>query len=930
MQWFDTNVKQNSKSKVANILVGLYHIREANKYEVNSTEFMSRYKEAITNYTQKSFKLDKEYPITCATFGAYFLPRQAWEQTEKLARKAIEMTDVNAIASDGWYLLARKEHFLGILSEDANWAKVVDFYNRADNARGGGDKGFLPAKFGATQAQIRKGDLDGAKFRLEKIIQNNPSQAEPKVLLGTIYAQEVFENQAGGFKEDKSSELKKAVSYLDTVRNSWKDSKRRIEPDMTLLVLLAHLFEIDNPEKSLQCLLQVQQMSLDNLDEEYQYLDVEEEEARLEKSKAHLPPGLLNNIACFQFLAEKYHEAAANFQLGLNACMNADAEGNVASDQLVTTISYNLARSYEGSGLLDEAKEVYEGLIARHPEYVDARARLAYIELRQNPSSEGPRAMASLYEAESQNMEVRALYGWYLHRAKRRVANIAEDQEQRQYKHTLQQFDKHDLYALTGMGNLHLTTAREMRRESDQDKEKRRKTYERAVEFYHKSLQLDSRNAYAAQGIGIALAEDKRDFQAAMQIFSKVKDTIKASSVLVNLGHIFAELKQYPRAIDNYEATLTKDRANDAQILACLGRVWMLRGKQEKAVAAMKSSLEYSQRALEIAPEQIHFKFNYAFVQMQMAQLIHGLKEPQRSLEDVEAAAAGLEDAINAFDEIAKAKNPPYPPHDLEQRANMGRNTLRKQLERSLQAQREYEEANAEKLAQAREQREKEKRAKEEKERRAKEEEEEHKRKLREERHRLVENAQELAAKKAEDERRRSEAEYTENSEGERVKRKSRRRTKRKEKDAEGEGGAETGEDGERAPRKKRKLANRKPTKNSKYKSADIIVDSDEDDDIVPAATPGSGSEGGLSEAEARLERGANRGSDTPMGDAEGSEDEVAVKPRKKATRRIDDDEDDEDDETLASNPPREDSMEVDDEPKGGDKEDAASGGESE
>jgi RNA polymerase-associated protein CTR9 len=113
------------------------------------------------------------------------------------------------------------------------------------------------------------------------------------------------------------------------------------------------------------------------------------------------------------------------------------------------------------------------------------------------------------------------------------------------------QYDKHDIYALTGMGNLYLVLAREMRRDTDQDKEKRHKTYEKAVEFYQKALQLDPKNAFAAQGIGIALAEDKRDFSAAVQIFSKVRDTIKESSVLINLGHIYGELKQYARAIDN-------------------------------------------------------------------------------------------------------------------------------------------------------------------------------------------------------------------------------------------------------------------------------------------------------------------------------------------------------------------------------------------
>jgi len=75
--------------------------------------------------------------------------------------------------------------------------------------------------------------------------------------------------------------------------------------------------------------------------------------------------------------------------------------------------------------------------------------------------------------------------------------------------------------------------------------------YIRAVEFFDKALQLDPQNAYAAQGIGIAMAEDKKDLGVALQIFTKVRETVKDPSVYSNLGHIYCELKQYSRAIEH-------------------------------------------------------------------------------------------------------------------------------------------------------------------------------------------------------------------------------------------------------------------------------------------------------------------------------------------------------------------------------------------
>ena len=501
----------------------------------------------MTNYAQRALEAEKKNPLACSTLGAYFYTHQVWNMVERMARKAIELTDTNSIASDAWYLLARKEHYL----DAPDWNRTEDFYNRADSARGGGDKGgYLPARFGSIQASILAGKKNDAKFRLEKLVQHH-NNMEAKILLGKLYAQEVFANQALGLKEDKSAEQKKAIAYLDTARIAWKDPKRNLEADVNVLVTLARLYEAELPEKALQCLIQAEQMAIDDLDEEDKHLEIEDDKERKQKQAEHLPPQLLNNIGCFQFQLERFEAAAEAFQLALGACVNDPSEESVDSDQLVATISYNLGRSYESSHMLDEAKQVYESLLVRHPDYVDAQSRIAYIELEQDPAEEGPKAVGSLYEADSQDMEIRSLYGWYLNKAKRRTHNIAEDQEQRHYKHTLQQFDKHDQYALTAMGNLHLTVAREMRRDTDQEREKRRKTYERAVEFFHKALQLDPRNAYAAQGIAIALAEDKKDFASAINIFSKIKDTIKESSVLINLGHAFGELKQWPKAIES-------------------------------------------------------------------------------------------------------------------------------------------------------------------------------------------------------------------------------------------------------------------------------------------------------------------------------------------------------------------------------------------
>lgn len=588
---WERSLEINPESKIANILLGLYYLDASAHVPTNGKEFIELYKKAMTEYTQKAFKADKDMPLTCSTFAGYFLSRKSLANADTLAHKAIQYTDVNAIASDGWYILARKEHY----SDDIEHAS--DYYRRADEARGGADRGYLPAKFGAAQLSVLKNDYGEAKLRLEKIIQQSKN-IEAMTLLGTIYAEEVYASQYSNVKEDKTNEYKKAIGFLEAVRTAWKDTKRNLIPDASVLLNLARLYEIDHPDKSLQCLQQVEQIEISQIPVEDKPKVSEEEEAFRSQLRENLPPQLLNNMGCFHYQAERYEQARENFQAALSACVKVgEKQRDVDTDALVTTISYNLGRTYEASGLFDEATTVYEGLLGRH-DYTDARTRLAYIALRQFPTEDGPRAIAKLYQDASSDLEVRALYGWYLGRvhSRKRTSNIAEDPELRHYKHTLQNYDKHDRYALIGMGNLYLQTAREMRRDSEQDKLKRSGMYSKAVEFFDKALQLDPKNAYAAQGIAIAMVEDKKDFKGALSIFMKVRDTVKDPNVFVNLGHIFAELRQYSKSIEHYEAALAKDRGHDAQILACLGRTWLAKARSEKSLAAYKSALEYSRK----------------------------------------------------------------------------------------------------------------------------------------------------------------------------------------------------------------------------------------------------------------------------------------------------------------------------------------------
>lgn len=938
---WERSLEINPDSKVGNILLGLYYLDSSGHVPTNSPDFIRLYKKAMTEYTQKAFKLDRDSPLTCATFAGYFLTRKNYANVDSLSHKAIQYTDVNAIASDGWYLLARKEHYAG----DAD--RAADHYKRADDARGGDQRGYLPAKFGQAQLLVLNNDLPGARYHLEKM-NKQVRNHETMTLLGTIYAEEVFANEDAAVKENKTNEAKQAIALLESVRSAWNDPQKNVAPDASVLLNLARLYEKDHPDKALQCLQQVEQMELGQISDSALPDDITDESVKKAAMRKLLPPQLLNNIGCFYSQAEKHELASEMFELALDSCMRIVNSGDeeIDSDALVTTISFNLGRSYESRGLTEKAVDVYEGLLKRHDDYTDARTRLAYIKLRKNPNKDGPESVSKLYNEQATDFEVRALYGWFLSKvtSKKRSHNLNEDHEYRTYKRTLQHLDKHDRYSLVAMGNMHLLSARELPRQTESDKLRKDTQYNKSVEFFDKALQLDPNNAYAAQGMAIAIAESKKDYKSALSILLQVRETVKDANVYVNLGHTYDALGQYAKAIESYEIALSKEgKSKDTMILSCLGRTWLSKGKASSAAAhgqrvatdlnSYYKALEFAKKTLEVAPDQVHFKFNVAFVQLQLVGTLIPMKEADRTLQQLQDAADGLESAIKTLDEVANSPNTPYPKHDLEGRKNMAQNTQRKQLERAIAAQKEYEEKNKEKIQAALEQRQAEQRRREDEKRKVEEAERERKEKIRKEREEIAARDREVAERRAQEERERVEAEMTTDTEtGERVKRKRKPAPKRKEEGVERKGrarnrkkqqhpdedgdGDESEEEQERQPKKKRRLTKKE---NSKFKSAEFINDSDEESPIPspkgdspasaissPEPMPDSEDEGaGRMDVDKPSSPGAGAGGGAAAADDE-EEEGAGVQRRQRARRgRVlesdDEDEDDGDKEPAAA-----------------------------
>ena len=82
-------------------------------------------------------------------------------------------------------------------------------------------------------------------------------------------------------------------------------------------------------------------------------------------------------------------------------------------------------------------------------------------------------------------------------------------------------------------------------------------------------LSLDSKNVYA-QGLAITYIENKQ-LNKGLDILRKIRDSLNDISVYLNLGHVLCDLKQFGKAIENYELALTRyTDGKDAKILSFL------------------------------------------------------------------------------------------------------------------------------------------------------------------------------------------------------------------------------------------------------------------------------------------------------------------------------------------------------------------------
>ena len=239
----------------------------------------------------------------------------------------------------------------------------------------------------------------------------------------------------------------------------------------------------------------------------------------------------------------------------------------------------------------------------------------------------------------------------------------------------------HDVYALVSLGSVchRLSTL-------NSDKNEQSELQKFAFDVYMKSLQVNVRNPYAANGVAALLAE-RGHFAAAKEIFSQVRDVIPDSAdVWTNLAHVNFEMGLYSEAIKivsipffffffcqfncfvaQYESALKKLYDNaDVPTILYLARAHFHNGKAKKEIASIEASLVYLERvfsfpffffffsfflfntplqALHINPWDMSIRFNIALTEQELAQLIGNTEAHRRTMDQVVRAQLALQHA---------------------------------------------------------------------------------------------------------------------------------------------------------------------------------------------------------------------------------------------------------------------------------------------
>ncbi len=386
-----------------------------------------------------------------------------------------------------------------------------------------------------------------------------------------------------------------------------------------------------------------------------------------------------NNCGVLNVQLGKYDDAREFLNKAIEA-LGGDADqllgklkGAKAKKELpagVAPIAFNLALLEEQVGNEKEAEARYGAILVAQPDYVDSILRQAKIRAEHG---EFDLALARTNEAitlKSDSADAMALAGWVLLKARKwneaeeQFANLRALPKENAPANAKEKTLAYDEYAMVSAGNAAYYSAIKegIVKRSDPKVAKREEDhYKRALSLYQKALQKNKSNIYAANGLGIVLAERGR-IDEAKAVFQLVQEGMTASGmlnadILINQGHVYLAKAQYVQAAKLYERAQNQFYSNkNENLMLYQARAHYENGNLEEARTVL-------QKATEIAPDNHRIRFNLAYVVQEMAQrtLNRTMKSTTSDgrLAQVESAIQDLKTALALFEELLSLGSQP-------------------------------------------------------------------------------------------------------------------------------------------------------------------------------------------------------------------------------------------------------------------------------
>ncbi|CAL1706150.1 unnamed protein product [Somion occarium] len=670
----------------SHLLLGLEAINasknENQPEEERRTEFL-----VGTKLVEKAFKTNQKNSAAANALCELFIRKGQYKSALKLAERTIQFADTLTVLTEGHIRAGRVLHAEGSTSEAMKHYSI---------AREGQPTNVLAA-IGLAQMQMHNDEIPGAIHTLDTLIQRPPASEsmEATAMLASLRAHP----RPGVSSSDQAQEKTRAKELFDRVCKTLglpEDTHpqlngaklltaptRTIAEDSELHLEIARLWQVEN---------------LDKAERAYQ------EALRLNEAAGRAEPRLSNNLGAIHQLAGRLDQARVMYESALTTA--AALESN-AGEGMSTSILYNLARVYEEQGAESMAKEAYEKLLTRHPEYVDAKIRQAQMLADINRNNDAHEMLKQSLVSQNNNLNLRAFYTHFLIQS-----NLPKPAKEFVFA-TLKDHDKHDIYSLCAAGWIQYHQARESRDLTPEGIKERRRGFQRSAELYDKVLHLDPTCAVAAQGLAIVIAEDAlgtlggslaaptpdenqkrlKNAREALDIFAKVRESLDDGSVYANMGHCYFASDDYDRAIESYETASKKFyHDHNVSVLICLCRAWYAKANKDQSFTALNTALRYAQTAYHLQPSDKVILYNIAMIQQKAAEMLIALPPAKRSLKDLQKATEQAANAQKLFASLAadKAQVLPYSRDIADQRRKYGDGVLRR-CDEHLASQRQYE-----------------------------------------------------------------------------------------------------------------------------------------------------------------------------------------------------------------------------------------------